>query len=101
MTTTTRKDFEEKVGEVLRVHGAGITADLSDELVAYWNGHHIAYVLIHEDANASNYEEFVIDDRQWNLWRPWLEAWLDAPTFSVRPEVRHWLSEEPPVDPLA
>lgn len=26
------------------------------------------------------------------------KAWIDSPTFSVRPEVHDWLAEEPPAD---
>lgn len=95
---TTRGEFEEKIAEVLRGHGAGLTADLTDELVAYWNGHAVAYVLVREASTGSSYEEFVMDDAQWESWRSWLEAWIDTPTFTVRPEVRNWLSEEPPAD---
>ncbi|ACC73725.1 hypothetical protein PPMP20_24160 [Paraburkholderia phymatum] len=94
----TRTEFEERVGTILRDHGTGTTADLTDELVAYWNGHAVAYVLLHETASGANYEDFVMDDAQWTSWRSWLEAWMDSPTFSVRPEVRHWMSEEPPAD---
>lgn len=41
--TRTGKEFEKHMGEVLRNHGADITADLTDELVAYWNGHAVAF----------------------------------------------------------
>lgn len=95
----TRAEFEEKIGAILRDHGADTTADLTDELVAYWNGHAVAYVLMRETATGANYDDFVMDDAQWKSWRSWLEAWMDSPMFSVRPEVRHWLSEEPPADP--
>lgn len=39
-----------------------------------------------------------MDDVQWNIWRSWLEAWIDSSMFSVRPEVRDWLAEGPPTD---
>jgi hypothetical protein len=39
-----------------------------------------------------------MDDVQWAKWQPWFEAWTDAPTFSVRPEMHGWLSEEPPAE---
>ncbi|WP_239482882.1 hypothetical protein [Paraburkholderia sp. C35] len=96
--TMTRKAFEEKIGEVLRDHGADVTADLSDELVAYWNGHALAYVLIHETAPGPRYEHFVMDAERWKHWRTWFEAWLNTPTFSVRPEVSDWIADDPPVD---
>ncbi|WP_233446736.1 MULTISPECIES: hypothetical protein [Paraburkholderia] len=98
MMALTRNEFEEKIGKVLHDHGAGVTADLTDNLVAYWNGHAVSYILVSETPCGLRYEEFVMDDDQWTTWRSWLEAWTDAPTFSVRPEVRNWLSEEPPAD---
>ncbi|MGT2477179.1 hypothetical protein [Paraburkholderia terrae] len=94
----TREEFEAKLGVVLRDHGIGTTADLTDELAAYWTGQRVGYVLINESPSGSSYEEFVMDDVQWNIWRSWLEAWIDSPMFSVRPEVRNWLAEEPPAD---
>lgn len=94
----TREEFEAKLGAVLRDHGIGTTADLTDELVAYWTGRRVGYVLIDEFPSGSSYEEFVMDDVQWNIWRSWLEAWIDSPMFSVRPEVRDWLAEGPPTD---
>lgn len=93
----TREEFEEKIGAIVRVHGTDVTVDLSDELVAYWNGNAIAYVLTVQTSSA-HYEHFDMDDGQWQRSRPWLEAWIDAPTFSVRPETRHWLSPDPPAD---
>jgi hypothetical protein len=94
----TREEFEAKLGVVLRDHGIGTTADLTDELVAYWTGQRVGYVLINESPSGSSYEEFVMDDVQWNIWRSWLEAWIDSSMFSVRPEVRDWLAEGPPTD---
>ncbi|BEU26141.1 MULTISPECIES: hypothetical protein [Paraburkholderia] len=98
MMAMTRNEFEEKIGKVLSEHGDDVTADLSDELLAYWNGHEIAYVLVSETPTGSSYEEFVMNDDQWRTWRSWLVAWTDAPTFSVRPEVRNWLADEPPAE---
>ena len=94
----TREEFEQKVGSILRDHGSGVTADLTDELLAYWNGHGVAYVQVCEPPPDTSYEEFVMDDAQWRNWRSWLEAWIEAPMFSVRPEVHNWLSEAPPAD---
>ena len=94
----THTEFEEKIGKILHDHGAGVTADLTDELVAYWNGHTVSYVRVREAPSDSSYEEFVMDDVQWAKWQPWFEAWTDAPTFSVRPEMHGWLSEEPPAE---
>ncbi len=93
-----REEFEERIGAILHDHGAGTTAELTDELVAYWNGHGVAYTSVHETATGQSYEDFVMDDVQWSNWHSWIEAWIDTPKFSVRPEVRDWLSEEPPAD---
>jgi hypothetical protein len=72
----TREEFEQKIGTVLRAHGAGVTADLTDELLAYWNGHAVAYVLICAEPPDTCFEEFAMDDVQWANWRSWLEAWI-------------------------
>jgi hypothetical protein len=93
-----REEFEQQIGAILRDHGAGTTADLTDELVAYWNGHGVAYMSVHETASGMSYEDVAMDDAYWARWRSWFEAWIETPMFSVRPEVRHWLSEEPPAD---
>jgi hypothetical protein len=97
----TRERFEQTVASVLRDHGSDVTADLTDQLVAYWDGHGVAYVMVCEISSGSPYEEFVMDDEQWKQCRPWLEAWLESPAFSVRPEVRNWRSEAPPFEPEA
>ena len=97
--TITREHFEETVASILRDHGSDMTADLSDQLVAYWNGRGIAYVSMQSTSSTPIYEEFIMDDDQWRSWRSWLEVWLERPTFSIRPEARGWLSEAPPFEP--
>ena len=96
--TMSREEFEHQLGTVLRHHGAGTTADLTDELVAYWNGSGLSYVLLRENPAGAVREKFSMNDAHWSNWRSWLEAWIESPTFSIRPEVHSWLLEDPPDD---
>jgi hypothetical protein len=92
----TREEFEETVGLVLRDHRMSTTAELTDELVAYWDGHALAYVTCKQGTSGAAYHDFVMNDDRWNSLRSRLEAWIDAPRFGFRPEAHHWLSEAPP-----
>ena len=96
--TMSREQFEYQLAVLLRHHGAGTTADLTDELVAYWNGSGLSFALLRETPTGSIHEEFCMDDAHWGGWRSWLEAWIDSPMFSVRPEIRDWVSKKPFTD---
>lgn len=89
----TLEEFEDSIAAIMRVHGVGMTADLTDELVVYWTGDRLAYVLIMEAPTGNSYAIFNMDNTHWMRWQSWLEAWVEAPTFSVRPEVRDWVAE--------
>jgi len=95
----TREEFEGQLGDLLRRRGAGITADLTDAILAYWNGHSVVFVTTNADGSGAVDEEFEMDDRVWEKCHAAFEDWMSQPTFTVRPEVRRWLSDAPPYVP--
>jgi hypothetical protein len=50
---------------------------------------------IRETPAGSIHEAFCMDDAHWNGWRSWLQAWIDSPMLSVRPEIHDWVSKKP------
>ncbi|RFU49624.1 hypothetical protein [Paraburkholderia sp. DHOC27] len=92
----TRDEFESKLAMILQDVAFGTTADLTDEAVAYWDGHRIVYATLAEDGGRVD-REFDLGAR-WPEWRAWLEAWMSEPTFSVRPELQavHDAASTPP-----
>ncbi|MGT2477612.1 hypothetical protein [Paraburkholderia terrae] len=90
----TRGSFERELSDLLRRQPTGVTADLSDCMIAYWNGCSITYAYL----GGSSETEEIIDDDAWNQWRPALEEWLANPAFSMRVEAHEWPTEELSLD---
>lgn len=67
----------------------GMTAELTDCIVAYWNGSDVAYAFLCENGTDRVDEEFDLD-YPWQEWAPEFSAWLNKPRFGSRPEVPHW-----------
>ncbi|MCO4880996.1 hypothetical protein VOI32_32990 [Paraburkholderia caribensis] len=93
-----RQRFEQQLATLLRSRPVGTTADLSDCIVAYWNGHQIIYAFLCDNQSCQVDEEFDLDDYVWDEWRPVLEEWPVAPTFTLREEVKRWLADAPPFE---
>jgi hypothetical protein len=91
----TRDDFENKLAMILQDVAYGTTADLTDRAVAYWNGRRLVYATLRDDGSGLTGKEFDLG-AQWPEWRAWLEAWMNEPTFSVRPELRPLYEAEAP-----
>jgi hypothetical protein len=93
----TRDDFERKLAMILQDVALGTTADLTDRVVAYWDGHRIVYATLRDDDSGLPDQPFD-PGAQWSEWRAWFEAWMSEPTFSVRPELHTSDSADVPPD---
>ncbi|MPW20032.1 hypothetical protein GCT13_24855 [Paraburkholderia sp. CNPSo 3157] len=94
----TRQRFEQQLAALLQRWPVGTTADLSDCIVAYWNGHQITYAFLCDNESGQVDEEFDVDDYVWDECRPVFEEWLAEPTFTLRDEVKRWLADAPPFE---
>ena len=83
---------------LLRDQPRGMTADLSDFAVAFWNGHQVVYGFLRDDGSGLLDEEFDLADYVWEEWALTLTAWCSMPTFTARAEVLDWLKDTPPHD---
>ncbi|MFM0572599.1 hypothetical protein PQQ88_30275 [Paraburkholderia caledonica] len=92
----TRHDFVHQLAMMLRDLPQGTVADLSDCMVAYWNGYSVVFAFLCERGTGAVDEEFDMDDYVWEDWRPAFESWLAEPIFTSRPEVKQWLMDAPP-----
>lgn len=92
----TPDDFVRQVGMLLRDVPCATTADLTDGIVAYWNGYAVVFAFLCDSGRGAVDEEFDLDDYVWEDWRAEFEQWSREPVFSVRPEVLQWLKDAPP-----
>jgi hypothetical protein len=92
----TRERFVNQLGMMLRDVPAGTAADLSDCMVAYWDGDAVVFAFRCERGTGAIDEEFDIDDYVWEEWKPTFANWLSVPAFSSRPELIEWLRDAPP-----
>lgn len=88
------EDFDARLGMFLQDVAMGTTADLTDRAIAYWDGQRVVYACL-RDGSDDIKNEFNPGDH-WNQWREQFTRWIEAPVFSVRPEVHEWTKEAPP-----
>ncbi|WP_254700186.1 hypothetical protein [Trinickia violacea] len=91
-------DFQSNLAMLLRDLPRGMTADLDDGVVAYWDGHKLVFAFLRDNGSGLIEEEFDLADFLWSEWAASCAAWLAAPHFSVRDEVSLWLKDAPPHD---
>ncbi len=82
--------FKATLAMLLRDMPAGTTADFADVAVAYWDGTRVAGFYLRDGGHLD--EDFEFDENAWENWRDELGAWLDAPRFSERDELKARLS---------
>ncbi|WP_260854709.1 hypothetical protein [Paraburkholderia sp. BCC1884] len=87
--------FNTKLSTLLRDLMPCTTADLTDTAIAYWDGRRVVYCYLDDDSGLID-EEFDLGGRSWDEWREYLTQWIEAPKFSMRPEVQDWLNDAPP-----
>jgi len=97
MAAMSLKNFDTNLGMILRDKSRGITADLTDLVVAYWTGKTVVYAYLRDDEAGPIEEEFDPEDLLWEEWRDGFSAWLATPRFSYRQEVAGWLMDAPSV----
>ena len=98
MSEPTFKAFKEQLSMLLRDLPPGTTADLLDQVCAYWNGHAIQGLFLREDGSGALDEDFELDENAWENWRDELLAWQASPRFTRRAELSEWLKETPPFE---
>ena len=85
------EEFDTRLGMFLQDVAMGTSADLTDRVVAYWDGRRVVYANLREDDSGQIENEFSPADH-WSQWRDWFTDWIAEPTFSVRPEIHDWIS---------
>jgi hypothetical protein len=98
MNALSLKSFESHLAMLLRDQPRGMTAELSDFAVAYWNGHEVVYCFLRDDGCGRIEEEFQLADYVWEEWMVAFTAWCANPTFTNRAEVLDWIKDSPPLD---
>ena len=81
----TPQAFTEKLGAILREVALATHADLAEHVSAYWNGERVVYYV--RDGDRVEHE-FELDELIWDEWESRFDRWMQAPTFSVRPEMK-------------
>jgi len=98
MSETTFEAFEAHLAMLLRDLPPGTTADLSDLLLAYWDGHGVVGLYLRDDGSGRLDEEYDLDEALWCQWHADFVDWLRNPRFTQRPELQEWLKDAPPRD---
>ncbi|MEX3937401.1 hypothetical protein AB4Y32_37685 [Paraburkholderia phymatum] len=73
--------FRIQLGMLLRDQPPGVTAELDDLCVAWWNGNDIVFAHLRDDDTRRVEEEFDLDDCEWRERREAFEAWLKDPKY--------------------
>ncbi|MEM5370141.1 hypothetical protein V4C53_29445 [Paraburkholderia azotifigens] len=80
--------FDSRLSQMLRAMPAATIAELTDGMIAWWNGARVVYAWVgddaHDEAHPAARELDLADD--WGQFHDWLAAWIDEPRFSMRPE---------------
>ena len=80
------KVFKAHVAMMLRDLPRGMTADLTDVAVAYWNGTQVVGAYLRDNGRID--ENFDFDENAWGNWRDEFLMWFDAPRFSERADLK-------------
>jgi hypothetical protein len=91
-------EFDAQLAKLLRDHIPGISAELTDFAVAYWDGHRVVYCFLRDDGNGKLDEEFDPTRYVWAEWHDEFIAWLADPRYSAPPELIGWMNDAPPFD---
>jgi hypothetical protein len=77
-----REIFEAQLAAILQDAGAESVADLTDTLLAYWDGTKVVYA--QTDSSGSYEVVFDLTPAEWSKWQDWLADWLTDPVISRR-----------------
>ena len=86
MRPTEFQSFKAHVAMMLRDLPRGVTADLTDVAVAYWNGTQVVGAYLRDNGRID--EDFDFDENAWGNWRDEFLMWFDAPRFSERADLK-------------
>ena len=87
--------FRSHLAMMLREHPPGTSADLTDQTVAFWDGHRVLGMYLCADEPGLD-EEFELSDEFLGDISDLVDSWLAKPTFTFRPELLEWLKDAPP-----
>jgi hypothetical protein len=74
--------FEARLAAILQDAGQESIAELTDTMIAYWDGTHVVYEKT--DPSGSYEEVFDLTPGEWSQWQDWLADWLTDPVISRR-----------------
>ncbi|WP_250528100.1 hypothetical protein [Caballeronia sp. GAWG2-1] len=95
MRPTDFASFKAHVAMLLRDLPRGMTADFNDVAVAYWNGKQVMGAYLRDNGRID--EDFDFDENAWGVWCDEFLAWLDAPRFSERSDLKAALLADLPM----
>jgi hypothetical protein len=95
MRPTEFTSFKAHVAMLLRDLPRGVTADLTDVAVAYWNGRQVVGAYLRDNGRLD--EDFDFDENAWGNWRDEFLLWFDAPHFSERSDLKAALLSDTPM----
>ncbi len=81
----------DQLGMLLRDQPPCTAAELWDDTIVFWNGRELVWAWLRNDVSGLIEEEFELDLDQWDALAGVVERWLEAPRYSVRPELKAWL----------
>ena len=82
--------FVDRLTALLAQQPEGTTAELTDVAVGYLDVDGLVGIFLSKDGKGSLDEEFEFDENTWLNWSPELDAWLDKPTYAMRPDFTAW-----------
>jgi len=86
--------LQPELATLLRRLPLGTTADINERTVAFWDGQEVRGFRLRPDGRLA--ADFVFDERSFNQLHSDIVAWMDAPHYTVRPELVNWLKNVPP-----
>jgi hypothetical protein len=91
-------EFDAELGMLLRDQIPGISAEITDFAVAYWDGDRVVYCFLRDDGNGKLDEEFDPNRYVWAEWHDEFVAWLADPRYSARAELLGCMNDAPPFE---
>ena len=82
---TTYTVFKAQLKMLLSDQPRGVTADLTDFAVAYWDGRQVVGAYLRDAGHVD--EVFDLDENAFEQWRDEFLAWLAEPRFTARPDL--------------
>jgi hypothetical protein len=88
--------LQAQLAMLLRDQPRGVTADLTDFAVAYWDGDQVTGAYLRDNGRLD--EAFDLDGTGFQHWHDEIAAWLANPCYTARPELLEWRKGPPPFD---